>query len=126
MTENQKKWIAALRSGEFKQATNKLQEGDCYCCLGVGCVVAERGGVQVARDGTGILLGETLERQPQAAAWLGLYSLDGFPRGGRSDVKSLIIYNDKKSFAEIADIIEANPVAYFRPVPQETAVQATA
>lgn len=29
------KWIAALRSGEFKQTPDVLQKDDRYCCLGV-------------------------------------------------------------------------------------------
>lgn len=39
------KWVAALRSGEFRQATGKLRDGDpegdgyAFCCLGVLCVV---------------------------------------------------------------------------------------
>ena len=33
---NMIKWIAALRSGDFKQTTNKLHSDDgCHCCLGV-------------------------------------------------------------------------------------------
>jgi hypothetical protein len=32
-------WVAALRSGEFTQATNKLYNGVGYCCLGVLCKV---------------------------------------------------------------------------------------
>lgn len=33
------KWIAALRSGEFKQAQGELHDArnDSYCCLGVLC-----------------------------------------------------------------------------------------
>jgi hypothetical protein len=36
------KWIAALRSGEFKQGYTMLhnQKDDTYCCLGVLCKVA--------------------------------------------------------------------------------------
>jgi hypothetical protein len=30
-----RKWVAALRSGEYKQTGGRLREGDCYCCLGV-------------------------------------------------------------------------------------------
>ena len=34
------KWIAALRSGEYKQCECQLQKGQSYCCLGVACVIA--------------------------------------------------------------------------------------
>ncbi len=30
-------WIKALRSGEYKQTTSRLQKGDSFCCLGVAC-----------------------------------------------------------------------------------------
>lgn len=30
-----RKWVAALRSGEYKQTGGRLRKGDCYCCLGV-------------------------------------------------------------------------------------------
>ena len=33
------KWVAALRSGEYKQATGALYTGNGYCCLGVLCKV---------------------------------------------------------------------------------------
>lgn len=34
------KWIAALRSGAYKQGKGRLRRGDSYCCLGVLCEVA--------------------------------------------------------------------------------------
>ena len=34
------KWIAALRSGNYKQGKGYLKKGDCHCCLGVLCEVA--------------------------------------------------------------------------------------
>lgn len=39
--ENICKWIAALRSGDYKQGLDNLRSfDDRYCCLGVGCEVA--------------------------------------------------------------------------------------
>lgn len=32
-------WIAALRSGKYKQGRGYLRKGDYYCCLGVFCDV---------------------------------------------------------------------------------------
>ena len=34
-----KKWIAALKSGDFKQGKGQLRHRDNYCCLGVLCVI---------------------------------------------------------------------------------------
>lgn len=40
-TEFKQKWVAALRSGEYKQGQSLLLNGDNeYCCLGVACKVA--------------------------------------------------------------------------------------
>lgn len=30
-----RKWVAALRSGKYKQTKRQLQRDDAYCCLGV-------------------------------------------------------------------------------------------
>lgn len=30
-------WIAALRSGKYKQGKSRLKRGDAFCCLGVAC-----------------------------------------------------------------------------------------
>jgi hypothetical protein len=37
------KWIAALRSGEYKQAKHELHDGRGFCCLGVLAEVLEPG-----------------------------------------------------------------------------------
>ena len=42
MNELTKAWLAALRSGEFKQGRDALRKGDEWCCLGVLCEVARR------------------------------------------------------------------------------------
>jgi hypothetical protein len=34
-----RKWVAALRSGKFKQAQESLYNDGGYCCLGVACVI---------------------------------------------------------------------------------------
>jgi len=57
LTEPQKLFLVALRSGDFVQTTGKLREGDSYCCLGVAC--------EVYRKTTGI--GEWITKQcPEA------------------------------------------------------------
>jgi len=53
---NAQKWIAALRSGEFKQTKDGLKElaGDDsvvgHCCLGVACEVYLREGNKLPTD----------------------------------------------------------------------------
>lgn len=36
-----REWVAALRSGEYKQTYNKLYDSGSYCALGLLCKVAE-------------------------------------------------------------------------------------
>lgn len=43
------KWVAALRSGEFKQTQKALFDGNGYCCLGVLCELAIKDGVRVEK-----------------------------------------------------------------------------
>jgi hypothetical protein len=106
------KWIAALRSGEYKQGRNNLKmtepEGNTcvHCCLGV---LAE-------------LCGIKSETQCGTKAWLFIFSdnvameeslsaklLDTIGLSPRQE-EDLIELNDGKgaSFAEIADYIEEN------------------
>lgn len=35
-----KRWLKALRSGEYKQGVGYLKNGDEFCCLGVLCDLA--------------------------------------------------------------------------------------
>lgn len=37
------KWIAALRSGEYRQGKHYLREGSRFCCLGVACNLIDPG-----------------------------------------------------------------------------------
>lgn len=54
MTVNRERvqlWVDALRSGEFRQGRDHLRNADgTMCCLGVACVVAIRGGCEVAEE----------------------------------------------------------------------------
>jgi hypothetical protein len=44
ITEMQDKWLTALESGEYAQATDQLKSGDAYCCLGVACQLLDPDG----------------------------------------------------------------------------------
>lgn len=42
------KWVDALRSGEYKQASGVLRDdNDAFCCLGVLCDVAVKEGLEI-------------------------------------------------------------------------------
>jgi hypothetical protein len=129
LNENAKKWVAALRSGRFEQGRWKLHflgngvaEPDSYCCLGVACVLAIESGIQLDTVDAGGLrryadpggqgsinyLPETVQ------AWLGLSNSQGLYKGENYKVQSLADDNDKrKTFSEIADIIESEPDGLF-------------
>jgi hypothetical protein len=85
-------WVTALRSGGFEQCRDELHDGSGFCCIGVGYQV-------LGNDCEEIL--EEDDPTEIAAAALGL----------SSDVeKKLVRMNDdeKRTFPEIADFIEAN------------------
>jgi len=107
---NQKKWVAALRSGKFTQAKGTLQCDNNYCCLGVACRVAEENGIVLFysdfnSNSGGEVYGGTLNSQHNVQDWLKLKSGNGLFR----DI-SLVYLNDKEknSFNQIADAIEKN------------------
>jgi hypothetical protein len=104
-----KKWVAALRSGEYKQCTGKLQKGNSFCCLGVltDLYIAEKGfeafdnnspDMQINDDGElkGMFLPGIVQK------WAKI-------KDGNAPLPdtSLTTLNDRgKSFLEIAGIIE--------------------
>lgn len=89
--ENRTKIVAALRSGEFKQSRSVLHNfvNDSYCCVGVAGRVCGAF-VPIRTYATGEKVG-----------------FDPY------QITQLIDLNDRdgKSFPEIADVIEAFPVA---------------
>ena len=97
---NIRKWVKALRSGKFRQGRGALVGKDdnrhtTYCCLGVACVVAG----EKPKDLVGV--GELTER---TMAWLGLS--DGNPEIGEFNYAIWANDSDKRSFRQIADLIE--------------------
>jgi hypothetical protein len=98
-----KRWIAALRSGEYKQGKHKLHrtEDGSYCCLGVACKISGVSNEVLSQYVyTGII--DTL--------YPGLIP-KVIVKGFINDVAhELANMNDKegKSFSEIADYIESN------------------
>lgn len=113
------KWVAALRSGEYKQGTSVLRRshpgGDTFCCLGVLCDLAEKEGIissEIKVDAFG-----------EPMYYYGAY--DAFLPGpvrvwsgvgeapspfADSEHNTLVYLNDEAgyNFNEIADVIEAS------------------
>lgn len=115
-------WLAALRSGDYKQAQGNLaaintREGTIgFCCLGVLCDVAMRNGVDVearyvpGSHGGLITYNSSVGVLPGAVQdWAGL----SVPNPTLSDGEistAAAIWNDgyDASFEKIADLIEAS------------------
>lgn len=95
------KWLKALRSGEYEQTTEILQNKHGFCCLGVLCKVAEKDGLHVEHNEDNALSGDTLTDQMEVNLWAQI------PTPERAMLMKL---NDENghSFEEIADYIERN------------------
>ena len=106
LNPNAQKWVAALRSGRYKQGKGKLKAGSKYCCLGVACKLYP-GKLPALRD---------FARLPdEVQEWLGLNS-----DSGEFGEQCLAKINDEgASFAEIADLIESEPEGLFMEVVQK-------
>jgi len=120
MNENAKKWIQALRSGEYDQTDGHLHvTGMGYCCLGVACDLAAMDGLDIKVEEDSGYLSHDDERRvvkydgasdllpASVMQWLGIRS----PEGGFSTVTretSLAELNDEGyDFVEIAEHIES-------------------
>lgn len=130
MNENTKKWVAALRSGNYNQGQGLLHEilnakkDPChkFCCLGVACDLycKEHDDIKVKEYATvsNSIYMEYSNNQgflPDIIRdWLGLRHCAGqyFDGGGR--LNSLTDLNDKGfAFNQIADRIESEPKGLF-------------
>ena len=88
------KWVAALRSGRYKQTQGVFKRHNCYCALGV--LHNEINGEWVLDCNDGWV--------PDAG--LDSYDLTGIPMEHLDEIVSMND-DDGKTFAEIADYIEA-------------------
>jgi hypothetical protein len=122
-TEPQKAWLAALRSGEYKQCRDTLKSiNGGFCCLGVACDISPIG-TFTEENYFKITDSEHFTKgflSIQMMLWLGLTDSCGrFSRRGDLEYPSLADMNDsgKFTFEQIADFIEKNPEIIFVKVP---------
>lgn len=108
------KWVAALRSGKYKQGEGFLRKGENeFCCLGVLCDINQDVGQWEQINGNNYFTTE--DDHDGIDTELTNYLRDHFDIGNVSEER-LIRMNDatnefkdnKHSFEEIADYIEAN------------------
>lgn len=114
LTPNQTLWIAALRSGDYRQGRNSLCDNRNYCCLGVAAELFQTPTTEVRTDPEGTVYFDTHcgVAPTYVMEALGLRGNTGPSRG--NPFRSLAALNDNGcSFDEIADILEAHPGEYF-------------
>lgn len=116
---NQRKWLAALRSGEYQQGKGQLcrEQDDSdpkFCCLGVACMLFmkesswKRNGSQKDMWLCAGLAGTAPKKVVEA---LGLKSSEGMDTWEDEDLAHL---NDTgRSFKQIARLLESNPSRWF-------------
>jgi hypothetical protein len=89
---NMEKWIAALRSGKYKQIHDRLRgdEKNCFCAIGVACEISK---LYKWADGVNI--------PHQILEWLGIPGESHF-------IEKIADFNDhhRLTFDQIADKIE--------------------
>ena len=109
----QRKWIAALESGKFKQAKGRLFDGKGYCCLGVACVVM--GEKPTDYSGDYLFLGEMENLPPKIAKSLRLRTRSGDANKLTMGFR-LTELNDESSLSleEIGGMLRALPHRYFK------------
>jgi hypothetical protein len=115
LTEVQKQWVAALRSGVYQQGNVQLRsEEDRYCCLGIACELAvEAGVIEPPRKGLDCFYyGDHSALLPEVVLkWMDLRTVSG---GFYGQGQSLAAMNDNgATFEEIADFIESEPAGLF-------------
>lgn len=95
-------WIAALRSGKYKQTRKVLRDNEGFCCLGVLCDLSRKdGGPKWNEGGWGdYIFKDEIEGLPVI--------MSKFMQISREEETTLMRMNDddEASFKEIADYIE--------------------
>lgn len=100
------KWLTALRSGEYKQATGELRSGDNFCCLGVLCDL--HGKEHGKSWETESYYGEVCVLPEVVMTWAGLPDTAGAEVVIDDEKRDLTEHNDEgATFEMIADAIES-------------------
>lgn len=117
-----KAWVAALRSGKYRQGKKRLRvagetrKQDSFCCLGVLCDVYRtetgKGRWRLGAFEAEADAGSAMVTPDTVMAWAGLGSCNPevLSQDPSTHGTALAEFNDRhgKTFAEIADLIEAH------------------
>ena len=109
------KWVLALRSTEYSQTHDVLQDENGHCCLGVACELFIPRSLQ-QRYAEGYLTGTVAHHQNHAPMWLrNLSTIFGSEISGLNDTghvrpgddtNTFFEKHERFTFDEIADLIE--------------------
>lgn len=104
------RWVAALRSGEYSQTREVLKDSCGYCCLGVLTDLWEKETGLSSHNMSDEETDEDLD--DEVSEWAELYSCNPFVKMESGKYAALSELNDGilnklYSFAELADLIEA-------------------
>ncbi len=112
MNDNARAWVAALRSGKYRQGMGQLHYEFKFCCLGVACdLYAQTNPIEIRVDSTGVAYDGANGLLPTIVQeWLGLVDDAGIADVG----PGLYAMNDAGvTFDEIATYIESQPRGLF-------------
>jgi len=100
------KWCLALRSGEYDQCKQTLENTGAFCCLGVLCKLAEKENINVKFNLplSSELLGGSLDDQTAVLNWADLKH--GNALNDYTDASLAQINDSGADFKHIADVIE--------------------
>lgn len=104
--------VAALRSGQYKKTEGDLHAGDCYCALGVFCVI---NGAEFVKSASAKYKGERESCFYIPDNLAAEHELTGEQQGLIVNFNDGTIPTDhdgglrNSTFAEVADEIERNP-----------------
>lgn len=107
-----KQWVAALRSGQYKQGRRRLRSAaDKFCVLGVLCNLHAQAhpGIAARQKRNTTYMGEAFTLPPDVMKWSGISTKDGAYTEWKYRT-SLVISNDSGnySFNDLADKIRSN------------------
>ena len=105
-----KLWVAALRSGEYKQGRRRLRSNvNTFCCLGVLCNIhaQEHPKIAAAQKDSEQYMGSYARLPLAVCRWAKFKPVHDEAIRIAGDLNFLAAHNDKGvSFAKIADAIE--------------------
>lgn len=108
------KWVAALRSGEYKQAVRCLRSEDGFCCLGVlDDIHAKEIGAEWRESGlteggkvTYGYLGDDAILAPRVTLWAGMDMNSPYFIEDGQTIELTVLNDNGTPFTEIADLID--------------------